>query len=192
MAPPKKAQTATTSETEFPGQVTEAELVPAETRFDKQDRTEIQSWDDALALARQAYGTVLNIHETELGDGFRVANEEDERRLIGVPLMLLEWRWNDGDFGEFVSIVAVAQGADGQATKWILNDGSTGIREQVRDFETKYGRNGGLMVRQGLRVSDYTTDLDTGKPINKKDLVEYHKEGKKTGKGYTFYLDTSA
>jgi hypothetical protein len=181
--PPKKQQ-----------QTEETAVVPMDmgTRFGKQDRTDISSWDDAVRLAQGEFGTVLQIHDTELGDGFRVASEEDERRLIGVPLMLLEWRWNDGDFGEYVSVVAIAQGENGQATKWIINDGSTGIREQIRDFETKYERNGGLMVRNGLRVSDYHTDLDTGMPISKKDVVEYHKDGRKTGKGHTFYLDTSA
>lgn len=162
------------------------------TRFNKDDRTNIQSWDDAVALAQNEYGSILNIHETELGDGFRVASEDDKRRLIGVPLFLLEWHWNDGDFGQFVSVVAIAQGENGQATKWILNDGSTGIRDQLADFETKYNRNGGLSVRNGLRVSDYNTDLDTGAPISKKELIEYVKAGKKVGKGHTFYLDTSA
>lgn len=162
------------------------------TRFGKEDRTNIQSWDDAIALAQAEYGTILNIHETELGDGFRVASEDDKRRLIGVPLFLLEWHWNDGDFGQFVSVAAIAQGENGQATKWILNDGSTGIREQLADFETKYNRNGGLNVRNGLRVSDYNTDLETGEPLSKKDLIDYVKAGKKTGKGHTFYLDTSA
>ena len=179
-----------------PADVPATENLPAttdwNTRFSKEVRGDIQSWDQAMQLATEEFGGVALAHETELGDGFRIATEDDKRRLEGVPLMLMEWTWNDGDFGEFVSIVAIAQGQDGMASKWILNDGSTGIMEQVRDFEKKYGRNGGLMVRHGLKVSDYHTDLQTGKPISRKTLVEYHKEGKNTGKGYTFYLDTSA
>lgn len=175
-------------------QETTTDVVPVEwdTRFTKDARTEISSWDDALRLMQSEYDTVLNIHETELGDGFRVASDDDMRRLIGVPLMLLEWRRNDGDFSSFISIVAVAQNDNGTASKWIINDGGTGIMAQVLDFETKYSRNGGLVCRKGLRVSDYFTDQETGKPISKKELIEYHKTGKATGKGRTFYLDTSA
>lgn len=162
----------------------------SETRFDKDQRSAIETWDDALRLAMEEFGTILNIADTSLGDGFRVASEDDKRRLIGVPLLLLEWRWVDGDFGDYVSVAAIAQGDNG--TKWIINDGSTGIREQVREIETKYGVNGGVMVRNGLRVSDYNTDLETGEPLSKKEWIEANKANKKTGKGHTFYLDTSA
>src|SRR6185369_14858643 len=114
-------------------------------------------------------------------------------KLIKVPLLLLDWRFNPGEYGDdFVSITGVSQDEMGKANKVIINDGSTGICKDLREYTQKTGRMGGLFCRRGLRVSEYDTDLETGLPINKMLVREYLKEGKKIGKGKTFYLDFSA
>jgi hypothetical protein len=165
--------------------------------FSTEQLAKLDSVNDVMALMEETYGGTISAHETEyLGDGFRLAKEEDKRRLCGVPLLFIEWRFNESDYGDvpYVSAKAIQfDGDTGKVTgKWILNDGSTGVATQLREFTVKTGRTGGLGVRRGLRVSDYPTDAKTGTPLSKADHRTLVQEGKPVGKGTTFYLDTSA
>jgi hypothetical protein len=162
--------------------------------FNREELADIESFDDAMKLAVKQFGNVILAHEDKnLGSGFRLTSDEDKYKLIGVPLILLDWRFNPGEFGDdFGSITAVAQGEDGKSNKLIINDGGTGICKDLKEYTQKTNRMGGLLCRRGLRVSEYDTDLDSGKPISKMTVMEYHRDGKKTGRGKTFYLDFSA
>jgi hypothetical protein len=172
---------------------TEVDVQPESRYFSREELSGIESFEDAMRLATSAHGTVVNAHESlELGDGFKIADEEDKGRLIGVPLMLLEWSFRDGDFGDYVSIRAISQGEDGKTTKWILNDGSTGIKEDLEDFTKKTGRTGGLFVRNGLRVSRYHIDAKTREPLSKAEYRDAVADGRKVVPAATFYLDASA
>jgi hypothetical protein len=158
--------------------------------FDRDDYANIGSMQDAMALARAEFGDVILAHEDKnLGTGFRVAEEDDKFRLIKVPLFLLDWRFNTGDYAEdYVSIHAVQEAEDGSVVKWIINDGGTGICRDLREYTRKTGRKGAVFCRRGLRVSEYDTILEgpeAGKPAPR-DYVG------RTGKGKTFYLDFSA
>lgn len=186
----KKDTAPAQSEPQSDSQEIVPEVMATPSTFSRDELSEISTFDDALRLAGMTYGTVVTADE-EIGDGFKVATEDDKRRLCGVPLMFLEWAIRDGDFGAYVSIRAVAQTETG-ITKWILNDGSTGIAEDLVSFQKKTGRTGGLFVRQGLRVSDYWIDAETGVPLTKKEYGEYIARGERTAKASTFYLDTSA
>lgn len=170
------------------------EVAQVPSTFTRDELSAIESFDDAMRLAVSAHGTVINAHETtELGDGFRIADEDDKRRLIGVPLMLLEWTFLPGDFAEdYVSVRAISQEDGGRIRKWVINDGGTGIARDLRDFTTKTGRTGGLSVRNGLRVSDYFIDPVTKQPLTKAERREYAAEDRKMAPASTFYLDTSA
>lgn len=183
-----------TAPAQTPAQSDSTEIVPevaaTPSEFSRDELSAITSFDDAMRLASMTYGTVVTADE-EIGDGFKVATEDDKRRLCGVPLMFLEWSIRDGDFGAYVSVRAVAQTESG-ITKWIINDGSTGIAEDLTSFQKKTGRTGGLFVRKGLRVSDYFIDAETGTPLSKKEYGEYIARGDKTARAATFYLDTSA
>jgi hypothetical protein len=171
---------------------TTGEVMAVPTTFSREDLSSIATWEDALRLAQSEYGTIVTAEE-EIGDGFRVATEDEERRLVGVPLFLLEWTFRAGDFGDdYVSIRAIAQGENGAITKWIINDGGTGICRDLRDFTKKTGRLGGLRVKNGLRVSDYQVDNDTKQVLSKTEYKQAISDGRKTFPGYTFYLDTSA
>lgn len=151
----------------------------------------IDSFADAIALATAEFGGVINAHEDKnLGTGFRLTDEADKYRLIGVPLLLLDWRFNAGDFGDdYISIHAIQQNEDGSASKLVINDGGSGICRDLRKYTGMTGRKGGLFVRRGLRVSEYDTIADGG-PDNGKPAPRDYKG--KTGKGKTFYLDFSA
>lgn len=162
--------------------------------FSREELSEIESFDDAMKLAQAQFGTVINAHEDKnLGSGFRLTTDEDKFKLIKVPLLLLDWRFNPGEHGDdFVSITCISQQENGQANKLIINDGGTGICKDLKEYTAKTGRMGGLFCRRGLRVSEYDTDAETGLPIGKMMVADFHKTGHKVGKGKTFYLDFSA
>jgi len=169
------------------------ELVPA--KFDREQLGGIDSFDAAIALAVAEYGDVIDAADQPLlGDGFRVATEDDKRnKLVGVPLLLLNWTFRGSDYGTdedtYVSVQAIQREENGGAVKWIINDGGTGIARDLREFTQKTGRDGGMICKTGLRVSDYVTDQDTGVPLTKKEVRQYMIDRKAMGQGHTFYLD---
>lgn len=135
---------------------------------------EISSFDDALALINDAFGGVVVEADKTLGNGFAVL--DDKNKLIGVPFVAVKIQENKSelnDGGLFVSLFVVTE--DGR--KYVVNDGSTGIFAQVQELWKRKPELVGLpiMVRRGLRRSDYTyMDGDKAKPAT------------------TYYLDTSA
>ena len=189
IAASQKATTGLVSPDEIDGK----ELAVSDS-FDNETLANIDTFAEAMALAVETFGGVVNAHEDKnLGTGFRLTDDEDKFRLMGVPLLLLDWRFNPGDYGdEFVSIHAIQQNDDGSATKLVLNDGGSGICRDLKRYTEKTGRKGGLFVRKGLRVSEYPTDTETGLPLSKVTENEYRRDGRKVGKGKTFYLDFSA
>lgn len=95
----------------------------------------------------------------EYGTGFKVVEKDT---LIGVPMILVEWRFNNGKYGEvFVSVAAVTKHNE----KVIFNDGSTGIRQQLQTVTRQRTEKqhstpqAGLLVENGLTRSDYEVDL---------------------------------
>lgn len=119
----------------------------------------INGFDSALAALENAGIGYESI--SDYGTGFSVTDKE---KLVGVPFIALEWRFNTGDFGSFVSAAIVTK--TGQ--KLILNDGSTGIREQFQMVSAKRSADGhkspqaGLMVPNGLSVSNYNYTDEKG------------------------------
>lgn len=184
-----------------PDQMTEAKVdrasgqeIAVQDPFTREQYSGIESLQDAITAAADAFGGVVVAHDDPLlGSGFKIATEDDKIRLMGVQLLLLDWRFNPGEYGkEFVSIHAVTGSSTGKADKWILNDGGTGICRDLREYSDKTNRYGGLYLEKGLRISRYPTDPETGVPLSKTEHVEYLKQGRTVGKGHTFYLDFSA
>ena len=162
-------------------------VVPS-TQYDEDALRSITTFDEAMALTRETHGDISDASE-EIGDGFALLSNEDKAKLIGVPLLLMEWRENMGDFGPFMSIRLVARNRDGSMAKYILNDGSTGIAEGLRQFTQRTGKTGGLALRNGLRVSEYTfCDVCQSAACSVPDLHAKNNHRK----ARTFYLDTSA
>jgi len=89
---------------------------------------------------------------------------DDKSKLISVPFLILEWRFNTGDIGDFVSVEFMLQ--DG--TKGVFNDGSTGILRQlqqltlVRTESNHPSPTAGRFVSKGLRVSRYQAEMQDG------------------------------
>lgn len=137
----------------------------------------IQSWDDVNALFAEAGVTVTDVSEV-LGTGFSLFNTEDKDKLCGVPMMILDWRFNNGDMGTFVSLTVAYKTSDGGMGKVIVNDGSTGICAQIEDLANR-GITAPVMVPNGLVRSDY-------------DYEDTDKNGKKVMRpATTYYLSES-
>jgi len=113
----------------------------------------IRSFDDAIALLESEGIEVVS--SEQFGDGFSVANKDS---LVGVPFLVLNMRWADGDHGEFVIIHTMTK----TGVKSIIVDGSTGIYKQSLEYR-RVGKIQGVFIREGLIRSTYDyTDEKTG------------------------------
>ena len=154
--------------TDQPEDVTaENETAVALRMWNDNDLRGIEDFDDALRLV----GVDNLIKSTDIiGSGFEVLGEKD--RLLDVPFVALEWRFNDGkykdpstgEYRKFVSMTIVTRneirdhGINGR--KWIVNDGSTGIAAQLSDASERSNVWGGVYFEKGLRVSRYEALVD--------------------------------
>ncbi|HWV44407.1 MAG TPA: hypothetical protein VN039_00025 [Nitrospira sp.] len=118
----------------------------------------VQSFADAMQLMQDARVDVVSTDD--LGDGFVVLPTDGKASLVGVPFIILNMRFHTGDMGEFVILHVVTE--DGR--KLIVNDGSTGIRDQCKGY-ARNNRTQGILCKRGLTRSDYTYEDDKGKSI---------------------------
>jgi hypothetical protein len=140
-------------------------------QYTDEELLSIQSFDDALRLAADWYGEENLVRaDATIGNGFQLLANKDT--LIDVPLVILQWRFNPGNFGEFVSMMIVTK--DGR--KFVVNDGGSGICAQLATYTNATGRHGGMLVAKGFTRSDYTYEDEKG---------EEHPAS-------TYYLNTSA
>lgn len=139
--------------------------------FSNEELSNIQDFNQALELLAEKLGAD-NVHRASdvLGDGFKLLSNKD--LLAGVGCIFVTWDFHQGTHGEFVAAKVITQ--DNQ--KYVVIDGSTGIRDQLRAYTTEYNKRGGLVCEKGLRRSDYKFTDDKGEL---KDAS-------------TFYLDLSA
>ena len=139
--------------------------------------------DDALrgitdfASAIAAAGPVMDIADTELSTGFDVVKDKND--LIGRPFLILDWSTGMGEKGPFTSVLIITQ----DNRKLIINDGSTGIHEQLSRLPKLDGNVIG--VHKGLRKSEYDIHDDNG------EVIINPKTGRPE-RGTTFYLDTTS
>jgi hypothetical protein len=112
------------------------------------------SWAEAEKLI----GSIVEFE----GSPYQVTDKAD---LVGVPFMIVDIRVNPkGEFGEFVSVCGLVEDPDKRP--FVINDGSTGLAEQAKGLVAD-GRKAGILVRGGLRVSEYMyeeKDFD-GNPV---------------------------
>jgi hypothetical protein len=146
------------------------EVAPSQVLLSDDNLADIISFDDALALINKTFGGQVVQVDKEVGNGFFVV--DDKNPYVGVPMivvMVSKHASEKSENGYFYSLFAVCK--DGR--KIILNDGSTGIADQLDKLYAKHPEKIGipLVVPKGLRVSNYL-----------------HPEH---GKCQTFYLDTS-
>ena len=160
---------------------------------DDEALSQIISFEDAIRLVAEAANLKpgQQIEQvSDYGTGFMLLS--DKNKLIGVPFVIVQWSFNEGDFGDFVSaeIVTKSDITDNGVTgsKWILNDGSTGIckmLQTVSHTRAKANRtdtHSGLAVPRGLTATDYYFNEDT------KETSSKAQEGKAWKPARTHYL----
>lgn len=154
---------------EFSGQVqdtNETALSIATRMWSDTQLRDMNSWQSMIESV-QAEGLEVARADEEIGSGFKV--DDDKDHWLGIEMMLLEWRFNDGKFenqyGEktdFVSMVVIGS----NNKRAIINDGSTGIAKQLREYSERTGKFGPMYLEDGLRVSrDYPVTLPDGRNI---------------------------
>jgi len=87
----------------------------------------------------------------------------DKADLLGVDMVVLDYKFHQGSFGEFVSVMAITH----DNRRVVFSDGSSGIYEQFRFMKDQApNTTGGIRLPKGLTVSRYTyLDKVTGKEL---------------------------
>lgn len=132
-----------------------------------QQLADIHSWDDLGRLINANNVTLESL--ADYGSGVIVASDKD--KLLGVPFVIVSYAFHEGDMGPFVSATIVTKNPvviDGSdASKLVVNDGSTGILSQLLAIEAKRVERGvdlnPIYCRGGLRKSVYDYTDEKGK-----------------------------
>jgi hypothetical protein len=115
-----------------------------------------ETWEQVQAMLSQ--GDVLILDDYQKLD--------DKSVLINVPFWINKWWFTPGDLGDFAVLQCIAsrpvRTPAGETQKIVLTDGSTGIFRQLRDLTMRTGQSTKMLVRNGLRVSQYTAETDAG------------------------------
>ncbi|MEU8693010.1 hypothetical protein [Streptomyces sp. NPDC048665] len=137
--------------------------------------------DEELARIQEAGFESVASHAAdyeEFSDSYPVI--KDKRELVATQFVSLEWRFHEGDNGEFVSAVIMRR----DNSLAILNDGGTGICRQYRELTDRIGRQRGPVLHKGgLSTSEYWFNSDTGAISRKRP-----DDGGDWKKATTFYL----
>jgi hypothetical protein len=125
------------------------------TDVSRDDFAEISTFAEAAAILNDAGIGIVDI--SDYGDGFKIVDKAD---LVKKDFIVLDSQFKDGDMGEYVIITGMTR--DNQ--KFVFADGSTGIKDQMKELHEK-GRTKGIYVEGGLVRSDYEYEDDKGKKI---------------------------
>lgn len=157
--------------------------------FTDDELRRVTSFEDAFKLAQQVYGEVSDVSE-ELGNGFTLISNKG--KLVGVPFIVLSCGFNEGDYGDYVTVAAVTKSGD----KYIFNDGSSGVFSQMFELVRTLRRTGGFVVPGGLRDNEYDTCTNCNRGRPKAVKVCKHEgcgdTSEKRASATTYYLDLAS
>lgn len=117
------------------------------------------------------------------GSPFTLIRKEDKGMLEDRPFTVVDTRWYESkQYGNLVvAVMILTDEAINGENKFLFNDGSTGVRQQMEAMVTHTKRRGGFRCPRGLKPSNYKvwdkTDLD-GNPM----------EGAKEIEATTYYI----
>lgn len=139
-------------------------------RLSPDELRSIGSFDDALALLQENLGAeIIGDASHEIGDGFTMLQDKD--KLLDVPFIAVGWTFADGDYvdpntgvkAQYIVMRVVTDKGD----KFIIVDGSPhGVCGQMQDYTVRRNAYAGLVVKGGLRKSEYDTTDASGNPIH--------------------------
>lgn len=130
-----------------------AGIVPA-----SQGTEEIESWSQFQEVM------ATNPDAVQAIDDF--VKLDDKRQLLGLPFLISRFWFSLGDVSDYATMRCLLSRPiltpEGETDRVVITDGSKGIYEQLRELSLSSGRMTNLVVRHGLRVSEYTIDTDEG------------------------------
>lgn len=131
-------------------------LVTLETLRDDRKAVRSLRFED-IVNTLQAQGDIIDAEE-EYGDGAVLLKKEDKRKLVGVPMVLFDYSYSEGVGASGEKVTLRLKLSDD--TIVIINDGSAGIYRQLKELDGKNTSGRALLLRHGLRASDYTTTIN--------------------------------
>lgn len=161
-----------------------SEVLNAPRLFEDDALAGFQTYGDVAAAFSERLGVPLE-SVTDYGTGFVLVEKES---LVGIPHVIVQWRFNAGEYGEeFVSVEAITKNND----KVIYNDGSTGIYAQLRQVTNKrladkspVPPQAGLVVSGGLSKTSYYYNEVTKQTVSRRP----EGAGKEWKPASTYYL----
>ena len=105
------------------------------------------------------------------GSPFTLLRKEEKSQLEDRPFTVVDTRWYDSkQFGNLVcAVMLITDEPINGENKFLINDGSTGVRQQMEAMVTHSKRRGGFRCPRGLKASHYEVwdkvDLD-GEPMD--------------------------
>lgn len=141
---------------------TATDVVKVDSYFTESDLTAIQSFGDVGAFLKRE--GILTDTLKDYGNGFEVL--DNKASLSGVTFAIIDYRFSKGDNGEFVSLTIVTK----DNRKLIVNDGSTGIRNQMREIMQQREERGiplkrPIMVEHGVKGNTYQRTNEDGEKM---------------------------
>lgn len=128
------------------------------------------SWDDILSTVAEKEGGIVDAAE-ELGDGFVVI---EKNKLVGKSFIILNVMFPesdrldaDGSPLRFAVVRIITEDKE----RYVFTDGGSGVYATLDEWCTTAGKTGGLLVRGGLRKSEYTYTDGNGR---KQPAVTYY------------------
>lgn len=122
----------------------------------------IGSFEEAMALASDKFGGIVDA-ASEIGSGFVMLDNKD--KLIGEPFIILSMSFPEGDFRDADGVTShfvVARLVTQHNDHFVITDGGHGIYSQLDEFYVRSGKSGGILVKGGLRKSEYEYTDDKG------------------------------
>lgn len=136
----------------------------------------------------QSLGIELSSGE-EITDGYEKLENKD--RLLDTPIVLIDWTdFQSKEYGATAKSVRLMTFA---GEKFRIADGSTGLFKQLDEITNVRLKQGhktptqGLIVRGGLRKSEYWVSTADGRAMTEEEAEQTPKELKK--KATTYYLN---
>lgn len=128
---------------------------------------EIGSFADALALVADTYGNPVEVSEL-LSDGFARIEKD---KIVGRAFVIVNYTLTESnehfDSNGEATVFAVIRIVTERHEKLFFTDGSTGVRAQLQNLMER-GVYGGVLCRNGLRVSKYEHTGEDGKATTAK------------------------
>lgn len=159
-----------------------------ERTFTDEELASITTFDDAMDFMAEQFGNVEDIGGV-LGNGYTVLN--DKQQLVGKPFVIVDARYHpNGSYGPFVTIAVITKNSE----RYMVNDGSTGIAEQLVQLAQTRGRTKGYMVAGGLDRSTYDICpmCNRSRPVDVDPCNVCGNESKERAEGVTYRLSQAA